>query len=183
VEEVKIGEKVREFRSLRKMSVKALCEATGIAEPELIRIEADEVNPSIASLKMLALALGVPLWQFFRAEKSMEPVVRKNRRKTLGLPDSREVSYELLTPDTSGTIEFCEMLIPSGAASGVQPQCHNGEETAYVLEGTVQINVAGTDYMLESGDSIRIPMLTEHRWVNHSQETVHVLFAVTPPEF
>ena len=183
MEEVELGAKVREFRTLRGMTVRTLAQAAGITPSMLSQIERDLVNPSIPTLKILAQALGVPLWQFFRAGESKELVVRHDRRKTIGLPDDRSVRYELLTADTSGTIEFCEMVIPANASSGVAPQSHSGEETAYVLDGPVAVTVGGGEYALDRADSIRIPPFTEHRWTNHGPGEARVLFAVTPPGF
>lgn len=75
------------------------------------------------------------------------------------------------------------MSIPPGFTSGRTPQEHIGEEVAYVMQGTVEITVAGVSYCLEEGDSIRIPPLTSHQWKNQSGNTVQVIFAITPPSF
>ena len=183
MEEVRIGFKVREFRTMRRMTVRALSEATGITSSMLSQIERELVNPSIATLKILAQALGVPLWQFFRSGPSQDLVVRRDRRKTIGLPDNRDVRYELLTADTNGSIEFCEMIIPAEASSSIVPQSHSGEETAFILEGPISVNLGGTDYELNSSDSVRIPPMTEHYWKNHGPRVARVLFAITPPSF
>ena len=54
---------------------------------------------------------------------------------------------------------------------------------AYVVRGSVEINVAGVSYQLEEGDSIRIPPQTAHQWMNQGGTVVQVIFAITPPSF
>ena len=75
------------------------------------------------------------------------------------------------------------MSIPPGLTSGRNPQEHVGEEVAYVVRGSVGINVAGISYQLEEGDSIRIPPQTAHQWMNQGGIVVQVIFAITPPSF
>ena len=183
MEEVKIGARIKELRAAQKMTLRALAEATGITCSMLSQIERDQVNPSINTLKLISRALGTPLWLFFRAGPSRDAVVRAGGRKSIGLPNNEEVRYELLTADTSGAIEFCEMILPGKSASGQTMQDHAGEETAYVLQGPVVLRLDGAEYVLDTADSVRIPSLTPHCWVNSWQQAARVIFAVTPPDF
>jgi transcriptional regulator with XRE-family HTH domain len=183
VEDIVVGEKVREWRNKRNMTVRALSEASGITPSMLSQIENNQSNPSIATLRTIADVLQVPLWKFFLPQGQTDPVVHPDERRILGLADSKDVRYELLTADTSGDIECCEMVIPGGCASAPQPKSHFGEEVAYVLKGNVVIEVEDRKYELHKGDSIRIQQQEKHRWVNEEKEEARVLFAVTPPGF
>lgn len=149
------------------------------------QIEHNQVNPSINSLKLISKALRIPLYYFFQDDvASQDLIVRNDERKTIGLPDQQDITYELLTPDVRGAIEFCLMSIPAGSDSGKTAQSHNGEEVAYVVEGSVQI-ILGTDdrHELSKGDSIRIPTMMPHRWENKFKNMAKVIFAITPPSF
>jgi mannose-6-phosphate isomerase-like protein (cupin superfamily) len=80
---------------------------------------------------------------------------RLNKKFTIkelsGLPESNEVRYELLTPDTKGSIEFCLMYIPNNTATEEFNQSHQGEEVAFVLKGTVEVIIEDREYILEEG--------------------------------
>lgn len=178
-----LGKKIQNHRLNKKFTIKELAEKIGITSSMLSQIERDLVNPSIATLRAISKALDVPLFMFFKEERSEELVVKSNSRKSIGLPESNEVRYELLTPDTKGSIEFCLMYIPNNTATEEFNQSHQGEEVAFVLKGTVEVIIEDREYILEEGDSIRIPALTEHRWVNFTDEEVKVIFAITPPSF
>ena len=168
MEEINLGKKVQDFRNMRGMSLRELAKRAGMTASMLSQIERDLVNPSISTLKAIAQALEVPMLKFFKEDlPQVQMIVRRGENKT----------------DVRGSIEFCMMSIPPGLTSGRNPQEHAGEEVAYVINGSVEITVAGVPYRLEEGDSIRIPPLTPHQWNNQGGTIVQVIFAITPPSF
>ena len=184
MDELEIGKKVRNYRTAQKMTIRELAEATGLTASMLSQIERDLVNPSINTLKLISKVLGVPIFRFFKEDMAArDMIVRRDMRKTIGRPEHKDVMYDLLTPDTSGNIEFCLMRIPPDSDSADVSQTHSGEEVAYVDEGDVEITVAGECYELHPGDSIRIPQFTEHSWKNRTSQMVKVIFAISPPSF
>lgn len=178
-----LGKKIQNYRLNKKFTIKELSEKIGMTSSMLSQIERDLVNPSIATLRAISKALDVPLFMFFKEENNEELVVRANSRKSIGLPENNEVRYELLTPDTKGSIEFCMMNIPSYSFTEEIEQSHSGEEVAFILKGKVKIAIGSREYILNEGDSIRIPALTEHRWINEEKDEVKVIFAINPPSF
>ncbi|OUQ15744.1 MerR family transcriptional regulator [Lachnoclostridium sp. An14] len=183
MQDINIGAKVQEFRTQKKISLRQLAGKAGMTPSMLSQIENNVVNPSINTLKEIARALEVPMFKFFQDDSLPEKmIVRDGQRKIIGNP-GQEVFYQLLTPDTSGAIEFCLMEIPPHSESANQPHEHEGEEVAYVIEGKVKIIVGSREEWLNTGDSIRIPALSPHKWVNEDEISVQVVFAVTPPGF
>ena len=134
------------------------------------------VNPSIPTLRTISSALETPIYYFFKDEDNASVVVTQSTRMVLGNKQEPSVVYELLTPDTRGEIEFCMMVIP--------PKAYFGEEVAFFYSGEeVQLEIDGDSYTLHHEDSIRIPGEAMHRWYNPTDETVQVIFAVSPPSF
>lgn len=186
MDELNLGKKLQMYRASRNMTIRELSEASKITGSMLSQIEHEQVNPSINSLNNIAKALGIPLYCFFQEEVLKEPVVRAGSRKTIGRPENaHEVYYELLTPDTAGTIEFCMMVIPPHSDSFDSPHCHTGEEVAYFLgEGArVGLSIESRSLYLEPGDSVRIAPHSNHVWHNATDQTARVIFAITPPSF
>lgn len=181
--ELNIGNKLQEFRMKRGMGVRELSRCANVTPSMLSQIERGLVNPSINTLKQIAQALDVPLFMFFKEDETKEIVVRRDQRKTIGHPEQRDTIYALLTPDVTGSIEFCMMTIPPRGDSGSAAQSHSGEEVSYVVEGPVEIFVDTESYTLETGDSIRIQPMASHKWINHMDDPATVIFAVTPPSF
>ena len=57
---VKIGQRLREIRISKFMTQVELAEAAGIHQDQVGRIERDEVEPRLSTIRKLAAALGVP---------------------------------------------------------------------------------------------------------------------------
>jgi len=55
-----IGKRVREFRHAKKLTLTQVSQKTGIAEPNLSRLEHGKHMPSLGTLQLIAKALGVP---------------------------------------------------------------------------------------------------------------------------
>ena len=181
-----IGKFIKGARVSKGLTIRELSERTGITASMLSQIERDLANPSINTLKILSDELKVPIYKFFKADDDEEHysnlVVRKNERKTLGNPNTN-MSYDLLTPNTRGNIEFCMMrLVPSDGERSVKLS-HFGEEVLLILSGKTDIYIEDTRITLEEGDSILIPAKTGHSYCNPYDETCEAVFAITPPSF
>lgn len=184
MQEIHLGKKIQSLRGDRGLSVRKLAAIAGITASMLSQIENEQVNPSIQTLRSLAGALQVPLYDFFREDSPQVTVVTPDTRMTIGRKQEPDVVYELLTPDTQGSIEFCMMQLPPKSCSGAEPQCHTGEEVVFVHVGRdVRLELEGTEYVLNAGDSIRIPGQSKHIWRNPGDEPAQVIFALSPPSF
>ena len=184
MEEIDIGKKIQTYRTMSKLSIRELSSRSGITPSMLSQIERDLANPSINTLKMIAYALDVPVYKFFQTdEQSVKYVVRSNERKTLGLREVNDLSFDLLTPTIRGNIEFCIMYVPYKHASSDTGLVHDAEEVNYVLEGQIDLIMGGTRYSLEKGDSVYIPANTIHKWENLHPETAQIILAITPPSY
>lgn len=184
MEELNLGKKIQAIRNGKKLSVRKLAAMTGLTASMISQIENGAVNPSIPTLRAISSALETPVYYFFKDEDTASVVVSPNERKTLGNKNEPSMVYELLTPDTRGEIEFCMMVIPPKTYSCREPKGHYGEEVAFFYSGEeVQLEIDGDTYTLHHEDSIRIPGSAMHRWYNPTEETVQVIFAVSPPSF
>jgi transcriptional regulator with XRE-family HTH domain len=184
MDDINIGEKIAEYRKIRKLSIKDLAELTDVTSSLLSQIERGLANPSLKTLKIIGKALGVPLFTFFSTPViTKELVVKANKRKKMILPDRENIVYELLSPDLNGSIEFALMKITPKADSSEELMEHEGEEVAFVLDGKVNLYLDDNIIVLSTGDSVRIPRCTKHKWENSYDKDTSVIFAITPPSF
>lgn len=184
MDSLNLGQRIQSARLASGLSVRKLSQMAGITPSMLSQIENEQVNPSIQTLRSLANAMDIPLYSFFQEEAHPNAIVTPETRMTIGRKSEPDVIYELLTPDTQGNIEFCMMVIPPHACSNTHSQSHKGEETAFFHAGKcVELEMSGNTYQLLPGDSVRIPAECPHRWHNPSDETAHVIFALSPPSF
>ena len=181
MENIDIGKKVEKFRKAKGLSSRELAKLAEITPSMLSQIERGLANPSISTLKILAKCLDVPTFSFLLEEiNTSHLVVRSNERKTMKV---KELTYSLVSPDFTGNLATAIMEVPPMNSSSESPLAHKGEEVAYVLEGKIKVYLEEEVYVLEKGDSVKIPSHLKHKWDNPFEEKAVILFSVTPPIF
>ncbi|MCM3650374.1 helix-turn-helix domain-containing protein [Metabacillus litoralis] len=181
MENIDIGKKVEKYRTAKGLSSRELAKKAEITPSMLSQIERGLANPSIQTLKVLAKALDVPTFSFLLEETNTEDlVVRSNERKKMVVEN---LSYELLSPDFTGTLATVIMNVPPNTSSSDKLLEHKGEEVAFVLEGKIKVFLDNEEYILETGDSVKIPAFMKHKWENNFNKNAVILFSVTPPAF
>jgi transcriptional regulator with XRE-family HTH domain len=177
-----IGEGIRRERLRRGLTLAQLASQVNLTVSALSQIERGASDPSISSLRRIAGAFEVPMFQFMVGGVQREIVVRRDRRTKLNFPD-RVLEYELVSADTFGEFEVLSLAISPGGSTGAAPSGHASEECALVLTGEVVAEVAGQTYTLGAGDSIKIHRELLHRFLNESDKDAEVLILISPPTF
>lgn len=177
-----LGKKIRQIRREKGLSLKEVAEKTGLTSSFLSQVERDLADPSITSMRKIAEALEVPIFYFLLNHEEHSPVVRRDQRKVLRLPQSH-LTYELLSPDLNRKMEVMMARLEPGAASSDEPLSHPGEECIVVLEGCMDIDIGGEVYHLEEGDSIYYYAAVPHKLWNPGDKELVFLSAITPPLF
>ncbi len=174
---------IRRMRKSQNLTLTDLAEKMGLSPSFLSQVERGIINPSINSLRRIALALGTPVSHFFdESESANGPVVRKDQRRVLVNKDSRLI-YQLLSSDHNHRIEFLLSRLEIGAASVESPMVHKGDEAALVLQGECRIELGDDKYDLKEGDSIYITENTPHRFTNTGNVPLTIVSAISPPGF
>lgn len=179
---MQLGEKIRELRQSKSINLEQLSEMTKLSTGLISQIERDLVGPSVASLWKIAKALEVPIGYFFDEEPKAYPIVKKNMRKKILLPNSN-TTYELLSPDLKRKMEVILVRIEPGECNTDDLVRHEGEECGYVISGKLKIKCGSDEYILEEGDSIYFESSIPHRYVNIGDQTSVSIWSMTPPSF
>src|SRR5262249_42610633 len=129
-----VGAWVRQLRSERRMSLRALAAQTDFSPSFISQIENGVVSPSITSMEEIAPALGVTLGEFFGAAAKGEGglIVRAGDRLQMSSQWSQG-RIEALAPMTGRRLEPVLITLEPGGRSGKHPYPHNSEEFAFVL--------------------------------------------------
>src|SRR5438876_6684114 len=96
----RLGETVRLLRQRAGLSIQDVANRTGLSTGMISQLERARAMPSVRTLRLLSIALDVPISYFFEASDAGEPqryIVRKNERRLLRLTASGVVK-EALTP-------------------------------------------------------------------------------------
>ncbi len=179
-----LGMTIRRLREGRQLSLKEVAARSGLTQSFLSQVERNLTSPSVASLRKVAQAFGVPLTALFQGPVMPENrVVRRSERRQLIHP-SRQWRDYLLTPSLTGKLQVILSVIEPGGGSGDEPYAHDSdEECVVILLGRLEFWVGSECYLLEEGDSIVFESRILHRNRNPGPERAEVLWITTPPSY
>jgi transcriptional regulator with XRE-family HTH domain len=181
--EVDVGERLRELRRFRRCTLKTIADRSGLSESFLSQVERGRSSASIASLRKIADALGVSMADLFEPNGPPGPrVLKRDERPALSFGIlGRKL---LLTPKPLHHLEVFVGELEVGGSTGEQPYAHGDSEELFVVSsGTVQLELGGELFDLESGDSIDYRSSTPHRVTNTGQELAEVMWIISPPSY
>lgn len=175
------GKRIREIRNTKKMTIARLAEMVEVSKSLISQVERGEVLPSLSTLEKIAIALDVPITEFFNVKESSNIenriVVRKNERKKIIIPNSETV-YHVLTPDLRKNVEFLIIEFPPKSDNvDYDVFRHEGEECFLVLEGELTMTVGEQEFELQEGDSGSFNSDIKHGVYNKSDKRASLLVA------
>jgi transcriptional regulator with XRE-family HTH domain len=179
-----LGATIRRLREERNLSLKEVAMRSDLTPSFLSQVERNLTSPSVASLRKVAQAFGVPLTSLFQGPTAPEDhVVRRSERRQLIHPRRQWRDY-LLTPNLTGKLQVILSIIEPGGGSGEEPYAHDSdEECVVVLRGRLEFWVGSDWYLLEEGDSIVFESRIPHRNSNPGPDQAEVLWITTPPSY
>jgi transcriptional regulator with XRE-family HTH domain len=188
-EDIKVGEKIKEIRTNKGMSLKDVSQKSGISEEILANIEDQMVSPPLGNIIRLAKVFDVSVGEFF-GESSDSPfcIVRSDDRKTISRFASTDgksygYSYEALGQQKKNRQmePFLVTLTPAEVHQS-DPNQHVGEEFIFVLEGKVEVKLADNTDVLNPGDSIYYDSNLPHIVSCHGDEPATILAVIYAKE-
>jgi transcriptional regulator with XRE-family HTH domain len=187
LQEIRVGLKLKHTRLLKGITLKQLAMAAGCSESLLSKIENGRANPSLKMLHRVAAALDMPVAGLFKAHNDPDDVVlRRGERPVIETDQVRRghgVRLEALIPSSSKHLlaGFINHVDPGGSSEGDLE--HEGEEFGYVLEGAIELTVAGRTYHLAAGDCFHFRSERPHAYRNAQPGIARVIWINTPPTF
>jgi DNA-binding transcriptional MerR regulator/mannose-6-phosphate isomerase-like protein (cupin superfamily) len=175
-----MGLRLRLVRTSRGLSLSEVAGQVGISAGFLSAIERSSMNASVATLRNLAKFYKLNILDFFDQSGNRQYLVRPSERRQLRASDG--VRMELLAWGNP-VMEPHLFHVAPGAGSGEGEYAHEGEEFLFVISGTLDLVVDGTEYTLSKGDSFYFESTTPHRWLNTTKKETVVLWVNTPPTF
>lgn len=177
-----IGEGIRRERLRRGLTLAQLATQVNLTVSALSQIERGASDPSLNSLRRIAQAFDVPMFQFLVGTTTREIVVRRDKRIRLTFPN-RQLEYRLVSADTSGEFEVLSLTMTPGSTTSQHATAHPSEECTVVISGRVVAEVAGQLYELDAGDSIKIHRELPHKFTNQTNADAELHVIISPPTF
>src|SRR5215208_3208324 len=176
---VNIGERLRELREARNISMRALAARSGLSANALSMIERGRASPSLSTLYKLADALGISITSFFSSDSERKQVVFLKANERTRMSFTRGVFEGLGGEQFVGRVEPFLLTLESNANSGPRTMTHTGHEFVFCLRGELEYQVERQIFQLSAGDSLLFAAHLKHRWKNIGGTVVTALIIIS----
>ena len=180
--EIMLGQKLRELRGRRGLSLRGLADLSGLNVNTLSLIENGKSSPSVSTLQQLAQALKISISTFFESDQIEKRIVYTpaNLRP---LAEFGSTKIQNLGKDLAGNVvqPFIVTLKP-GMGSGDKKIVHTGHEFVYCVSGSIRYQVEQDEYILKAGDSLIFQAHLPHCWENNGTEIAQILLILYPSD-
>ena len=180
--QINVGQRLRELRAKRNLSIRSLAELSGLNFNTLSLIENGKTSPSVSTLQQLSTALDVHITAFFETVPVQKEVAYQKSGQRPMAKLARGIFEDLGSGLTLGDDLPLLITLEPGAESGDQAIVHTGQEFDYCLEGRMTYWVDRQDYTLDAGDSLIFQAYLPHRWGNKNRTTSRSLLILCPSD-
>jgi transcriptional regulator with XRE-family HTH domain len=180
--DVNVGRRLRELRTERGISIRALAEQSGLNVNTLSLIENGKTSPSVSTLQQVAAALEVPINAFFEIEIVPQMIVCQKAVDRKAAAFAHGTLADLGTGFARPGLEPFVVTLEPQADSGDTPIVHTGLEFVFCLEGCLSYEVDGQAYTLTPGDSLLFEAHLPHRWRNAGETPSRSLLLLCPTD-
>ena len=181
---MKIGNKIRDLRKERKMTLQELSEKSGVALATLSRMENNKMTGTLESHISIARTLGITLSDFYSDIGLEEKKVDVKTGDSSGdmFVHSDKSSYEILTKKVLNK-KMMPILLniePEGKTNSEEGSDET-EKFLYVLEGEIVAVISDKEYKLTVSESIYFDASTPHYFKNTGKKQAKAICVITPP--
>ena len=178
---IEVGKQLKAVRTAFGLSQRELAKRAGVTNGMVSLIEQDRVSPSIGSLQKILGAFPMTMAEFFtRDMEGREHVVFRAD----DLPDvgTGDIQYRLVAATRHDRqMSILSELYAPNTDTGEDMLTHSGEEGGVVVEGELEVTVAGKTWLLGPGDAYYFDSRLPHRFRNTGKLPVRIVSANTPP--
>jgi len=179
---VNIGNKIKEVRKAKHITLVDLSKKSGVQVATLSRIENLKMTGTLESHMKIAKALGVDIASLYK-EIDIEPDL-------LGLDEipstdtftyNEKANYEILTKNiTSKKMMPIILNIDEGGRTATEQNKQNSERFIFVLEGSVNVIIEEKHFKLSKNSSLYFDSSKDHYFENVSNKCAKIISITTP---
>lgn len=166
-----LGEKIKDLRERRNMSLRDLSKKSGVSANALSLIERNKTSPTVSTLLAVANAFSTKLNDFFsepEEEKGDYVVYKRSQR---GESDIQQLAANLKGQNLNPV-----MLRLAPREKFAKEVCvHPGDEFVYCLSGSLECEIGDERVRLDAGDAVTYKGAIPHRINNPSEDVSSAL--------
>jgi transcriptional regulator with XRE-family HTH domain len=181
--EIRVGGRLRHARLVKGATLKQIAEMAACSESMLSKIENGRAYPSLPMLHRIAEALGTNLSALLASSQEEDAVVSLPHQRANYIVHGHGIRLERLIPYADQHLLQSNIIWVGPGASVDGEFIHQGEELGYVLEGEIELTVAGKTYRAAAGASFHFRSELAHSYRNVKDVPARVIWVSTPPTF
>lgn len=179
---LKIGERLKEIRNTRQLTLDDTAALTGVSKPMLGQIERGQSSPTINILWKISTGLRIPL-SFFCRQEETEYMIAGPEDKDLIVEENEGMrAYPLFPFDPARTIEVFFIEFDAGVRHDSLPHVEGVEEYLLLVQGTLDMVIGGNEIHLQERQSIRFRADIPHTYHNRSDKVCMVYNVIFYPD-
>ena len=167
---LKIGERLKEIRNTRQLTLDDVAELTGVSKPMLGQIERGQSSPTINVLWKISTGLKIPLSFFCRQQEAEYTLAGLDKEDAITEENGGMRAYPLFPFDPVRNVEAFYIELDTGVRHESLPHVAGVEEYVFLVQGTLTMVVGGKEVCLREKQSIRFGADISHVYHNVSDK-------------
>ena len=167
---LKIGERLKEIRNTRQLTLDDVAELTGVSKPMLGQIERGQSSPTINILWKISTGLKIPLSFFCKQEEAEYTVAGLEGENVITEENGGMRAYPLFPFDPMRNVEVFYIEFDAGVRHESLPHVVGVEEYVFMVHGTLKMLIGRNEVTLQEKQSIRFGADISHVYHNVSDK-------------
>lgn len=171
---LKIGERLKEIRKSRQLTLDDVAELTGVSKPMLGQIERGQSSPTINTLWKISTGLKIPLSFFCKQQEAEYTIASLEKNQRITEENGGMRAYPLFPFDPVRNVEVFFIEFDAGIRHDSLPHVEGVEEYVFPIQGTLKMVIGGKEVFLQEKESIRFRADIPHAYHNISDKVCSV---------
>ncbi len=165
---LRIGERLKEIRNTRQLTLDDVAELTGVSKPMLGQIERGRSSPTINVLWKISTGLRIPLSFFCKQQEAEYTVAGLDEESVITEENGGMRAYPLFSFDPVRNVEVFYIEFGAGVRHSSFPHVAGVEEYVFLVQGTLKMVIGREEVLLQEKQSIRFRADISHEYHNIS---------------
>ncbi len=176
-----VGHRIRAFREMRALSLRALGARADVSSSFLSQLENGRTSASVSSLRRISSALGITIADLFDPElRHPRTLLRSVDRPQLPM-EAGSRKY-VISQAPLRNVEIYVAEFDPGASTGDQLYAHgDAQEFLIVQRGEITFYLGSESHAMARGDSIEYASSLAHGVSNAGSEVAEIVWVTSPP--
>lgn len=161
-----IGNKLKDIRNKRNLSLDEVTKLTGVSKAMLGQIERGQSNPTVSTLWKISTGLKVSFSLFIDENHDDLNVISQNDINPILEDNNKMRLYPIFPFDANKGFEIFTIELESDCNHMSTPHSDGVEEYIIVTEGKIEMDIDNKKFTLQKGNSMRFTANKPHTYKN-----------------